>query len=141
VDCATDCATWAEGVLGDIGNDTAHCRLYHADAAAENAGLHCPHAGPDGGGVCVDEPAGVEVVVEIQGFAFSPKDLVIAPGTTVKWINLDAAPHTASTTSDATFDSGTLSQGESFSFTFDSVGSFPYQCDIHTSMKGSVTVE
>jgi hypothetical protein len=54
VDCATDCATWTEGVLGDEGNDTAHCRLYHATAAAGNAALHCPHAGPDGGGVCVD---------------------------------------------------------------------------------------
>jgi hypothetical protein len=54
VDCATDCATWDEGVLGDEGNDTAHCRLYHAGAAAGDPVLHCPHAGPDGGGKCVD---------------------------------------------------------------------------------------
>ena len=55
VDCATDCATWAEGELGDQGNDTAHCRLYHAgDPASKAPEVHCPHASPDGGGVCVD---------------------------------------------------------------------------------------
>ena len=41
-----------EGQEGDTANDSAHCRLYHANAAAEEPALHCPHAGPDGGGVC-----------------------------------------------------------------------------------------
>ncbi|MDP6945330.1 MAG: hypothetical protein QF464_14375, partial [Myxococcota bacterium] len=54
VDCATDCATWPEGADGDQGNNTTHCRLYHAGAAADDAALHCPHASPDGGGVCID---------------------------------------------------------------------------------------
>jgi hypothetical protein len=53
-DCATDCATWAEGADGDTGADTTHCRLYHAGAAATDGALHCPHAGPGGGGICVD---------------------------------------------------------------------------------------
>jgi hypothetical protein len=56
VDCATDCATWPEGVDGDQANDTTHCRLYHAEAAADDAALHCPHASPDGGGICVAPP-------------------------------------------------------------------------------------
>jgi hypothetical protein len=54
VDCVTDCAGWPEGEEGDQGNDSAHCRLYHATVAATDAATHCPHAGPDGGGICVD---------------------------------------------------------------------------------------
>ena len=33
VDCATDCAGWPEGAEGDTGNNTTHCRLYHAEVA------------------------------------------------------------------------------------------------------------
>jgi plastocyanin len=53
-DCATDCAGWPEGEDGDTAANTTHCRLYHAGVAADDAALHCPHASPDGGGVCVD---------------------------------------------------------------------------------------
>jgi hypothetical protein len=53
-DCATDCATWAEGDSADTAGDTANCRLYHAGVAATDGAVHCPHASPDGGGVCVD---------------------------------------------------------------------------------------
>lgn len=39
------------------------------------------------------------------------------------------------------FDSGTLTPGESFSFTFDNIGAADYICSFHSSMTGSVTVE
>ena len=39
------------------------------------------------------------------------------------------------------FDSGNLSPGASFSFTFEEVGSADYICTIHPTMQGSVTVE
>ena len=52
--CLADCAAWPEGEEGDVAGNTTQCRIYHAGAAADDAGLHCPHAGPDGGGVCVD---------------------------------------------------------------------------------------
>ena len=57
------------------------------------------------------------VDVDIAGFAFSPQTLNITTGTTVRWTNQDAAPHTS--TSDAVgWDSGTLTIGQQFSFTF-----------------------
>jgi len=55
VDCATDCATWPQGETTSVTGDTAYCRLYHATLAADDAETHCPHASPDGGGVCVDD--------------------------------------------------------------------------------------
>jgi len=41
---------------------------------------------------------------------------------------------------DEMWDSETLQPGESFSFTFDTPGTFPYFCHIHPFMMGSVTV-
>ena len=39
------------------------------------------------------------------------------------------------------FDSGTLAQGDEFSETFGTAGTFAYHCTIHPSMTGTVTVE
>src|SRR6476620_5286538 len=36
---------------------------------------------------------GKTVEVAISNFTFTPKDLTIAPGTTVKWVNRDEIPH------------------------------------------------
>lgn len=45
-------AGWKLGAVGDTSGNTVGCRSYHAGAAAGNPGVHCPHAGPSGGGVC-----------------------------------------------------------------------------------------
>ena len=66
--CADACGSWAEGAPGDASGNTAHCRLYHAsDPAANDPAVHCPHASPDGGGVCVDaEPTVCETYCATQ---------------------------------------------------------------------------
>ncbi len=46
----------APGTSGDTSGNTAACREYHLSVAATDATaatIHCPHASPDGGGVCV----------------------------------------------------------------------------------------
>jgi len=48
--CQTECATFAEGTLGDSGN-TVGCRQSRAARAAADPS-QCPAAGPTGGGVC-----------------------------------------------------------------------------------------
>jgi plastocyanin len=82
---------------------------------------------------------GNQQAVSIQNFAFNPPNITITPGTTVTWTNNDSAPHTV-TADDGSFDSETLQPGESFSLRFDSAGTFPYHCEIHPFMKGSITV-
>lgn len=79
------------------------------------------------------------VNVAISGFAFDPPNLTINVGDTVMWTNQDGAPHT-STSDTAVWNSGTLSMGQSFSFTFNSTGTFPYFCGIHSFMTASITV-
>ncbi len=76
---------------------------------------------------------------------FQLQDLNVHVGTTVTWVNLDAAPHTttAGTPSDPLpdqWDSGTLQTNVSFTFTFDQAGTFVYFCRIHPSMQATVTV-
>lgn len=82
-------------------------------------------------------PTPAAIAVEIKGFAFNPEIITIPKGTTVTWTNKDGAVHTV--TADI-FDSGRLSQGKTFSYTFNQTGTFGYICNIHSSMTGKVTV-
>jgi hypothetical protein len=50
--CLQSCKAMPAGTLADRGGNTLGCRVYHAGAAAGNATLHCPHAGPGGDGTC-----------------------------------------------------------------------------------------
>lgn len=77
--------------------------------------------------------------VLIQGFAFSPASLDIQPGDTVRWTNMDAAPHTA-TADDFSWDTGLLQTNESAEITFSEVGPEPYFCTVHPSMTAELTV-
>lgn len=86
-----------------------------------------------------------EVVVTIQNFAFNPNPLSIPVGTTVRFVNKDSAAHTA-TADDGSFDSGTLNQGQDFTFTFTKAGTFAYYCAFHggkggVGMSGTITVK
>ncbi len=79
--------------------------------------------------------------VAIEDFLFSPQDLTIEVGDTVTWTNLDSVSHTATSTSGpASFDSGFLAIGDTFSFTFDTAGTYEYFCEPHPNMIGSITV-
>jgi plastocyanin len=77
--------------------------------------------------------------ITIENFSFSPSNLEVKIGTTVTWTNNDSAAHTA-TADDGAFDSGTLGNGESFSFTFNDPGTFSYFCTFHPNMTATITV-
>jgi plastocyanin len=76
--------------------------------------------------------------ITISGFAFGDP-ITVAIGTEVTVTNEDGAPHTW-TSNDGLWDSGSLSGGDSFSFTFTEAGAFDFFCGIHPSMTGSITV-
>jgi plastocyanin len=84
-------------------------------------------------------PADATPVV-IANLAFDPPAITVPTGTTVAWTNDDALPHTVTST-DGVFDSGILDPGGSFAFTFNEPGSFPYVCQLHPQMQGTVTAE
>jgi plastocyanin len=87
-----------------------------------------------------DEPSGPAVhEVSLAGRVFSPATLEVGVGDTVTWVNDDDTEHTV-TANDGAFDSGTLAEGATFSFTFDTAGEFDYRCLFHDSMQGTVVV-
>ena len=82
--------------------------------------------------------------VDIKLFTFKPKSLEVPVGTTVVWTNGDAIDHSVT---DGTpeklggaFDSGFFNRGETFSFTFNKAGEYPYFCKRHDFMRGTITV-
>lgn len=77
--------------------------------------------------------------VAIANFTFSPATITVKKGTTVTWTNQDTAPHTVTGTNGGP-SSGNLSQGQTYSFTFNTVGTFNYFCAIHPMMKAVVIV-
>lgn len=80
--------------------------------------------------------------VVIDNFAFSPREIIVAPGSRVLWVNRDDAPHTVtSTTKPRSFDSGALDGEESFAFTFQTPGTYDYFCALHPHMTGRIIVK
>ena len=79
-------------------------------------------------------------VVTIDNFTFTPPELTVAVGTTVKWFNHDDIPHLV-VNKDKAFRSKALDTGDSFSYTFASAGTFDYFCGLHPHMVGKVIVK
>ncbi|MBI2612301.1 peptidoglycan-binding protein [Candidatus Kaiserbacteria bacterium] len=85
-----------------------------------------------------------QVNVTIGDSYFSPKNITINAGDTVVWTHVGGATHTV-TADDGSFNSGSLQNGQSYSRTFNAVGTYPYYCIPHGSpgglgMSGTVTV-
>jgi len=78
--------------------------------------------------------------ITIDNFTFTPKELTVAVGTTVKWLNHDDIPHTI-VEKKTTFRSKALDTDDSYSFTFTSAGTFDYFCGLHPHMVGQVIVK
>jgi plastocyanin len=76
---------------------------------------------------------------------FSPERIQVVLGTTVTWTNQDTVPHNVTIapvvmSSSNNWQSGLLSPGQSFSYTFTSQGTFQYHCQEHPGMVGVVIV-
>lgn len=77
--------------------------------------------------------------VNIQGNSFTPATLNAKVGDKITWTNNDGYDHTV-TSDTGEFDSGHISSGQTFSFTFTKAGTFTYHCAIHTFMAAQVVV-
>ena len=81
-------------------------------------------------------------VVKISDFAFTPVNIKIKKGDTVTWTNEDNVEHTITESDDRDGPkSDELQKGDTYTFTFNDVGTFKYKCSLHPAMTGTVTVE
>jgi plastocyanin len=116
--------------LHDNGDGTTTVYVFLTEEYAEGG-----EASPEAGN---GEAAAASI--EIKDFAFNPPTIEVAAGTTVTWTNNDSAPHTV-TQDGGGFQSGRLDQGQTFSFTFDTPGTYEYHCEFHPNMHGTVVVQ
>jgi len=85
-------------------------------------------------------PPAVRAEVKIEQFAYEPRSLRVAPGTTVVWTNRDDAPHTV-TDENRQFESPPLDSDGGYEHRFDRPGTYRYFCALHPHMTGQITVE
>jgi len=116
-------------------------------------------AGDGDGGAGNDGQPGATVVIEMQGPSlFTPREVTVARGQTVRWRNVDAVPHTATSdtgvfASDGGFPSG-LALDDTWEWTVPdtlALGDYYYYCRFHATpgdgtgfgrgMVGSISVE
>lgn len=78
---------------------------------------------------------------------FVPPEVTINVGDTVVWTNDDSATHTVTSgviedpdNWSKVFDSGMNKPRQTFEYTFDTAGEYPYLCQLHPWMLGKVTV-
>jgi plastocyanin len=106
--------------------------------------------GGDGTPVGPPSPGGTTFAVSIVAFAtnqgasaYNPNPLTIARGDRVIWTNNDSTTHTV--TSDlpsAELGSGNIAAGTTYSYTFNTAGTFNYHCDVGGhNMTGTVVVQ
>jgi plastocyanin len=82
--------------------------------------------------------ARADVTVEIINYAFSPNTVDVAVNDTVNWVW--QGDYHSTTSDDYLWDSGFYNTGYTYSYTFTSVGSFPYYCVVH-GFTGTVNVQ
>lgn len=114
---------------------------------------------PPSGESATTEPADPGDIRAIS-IKFAPETITVAAGTTVRWVNGETITHTitsgawgdvdpdtgirATETPDGLFDVTLAPMGEdgdSFEYTYETPGTYPYYCDIHLGMNAAVIVE
>jgi plastocyanin len=76
--------------------------------------------------------------ISVINYAFAPAVLNVAKGDTVVWINQDPVTHKIA---GGALNGPAMSTGQSYSFVFNTPGTFEYHCAIHPSMKGTIIVK
>jgi plastocyanin len=93
----------------------------------------------------VDKTAEQTVTVEMRNSAFTPRNIKVKKGTTVRWVNQDTVNHNvvaldANDQRELPAENALLGNGESYAYTFDVGGTYQYKCSPHPFMTGSVEV-
>jgi len=126
-------------------------KIFGAIVVLAAAGVAC--GGSDSGGAvntpsasasaCAASPS-TEAPVKVDANAslkFVPANITVKPCQLVIWTVVGAVLHTVTAKSGATFDSGNLNEGGTFTQAFATPGTIHYYCKIHgAAMSGIITV-
>jgi len=93
-----------------------------------------------------DMTSSAEVAVSIKNLAFQPASIKIKKGTKVTWTNQDSMGHAvvaddAGNVAGLPTTNSLMSKGDTYSFTFNTIGIITYHCSAHPStMAGTIEV-
>jgi plastocyanin len=91
------------------------------------------------GGSGDSAPVATNHVSMAKSYRFDPETIRVQAGDTVTWTNDDNFTHTVQVEGQPDHEVG---RGDSFSVTFDKVGTYDYVCTLHShDMHGTVIVE
>ena len=83
--------------------------------------------------------------ITISENSFGPATITVTAGTTLRWVNRGNAVHTVTSGTrgnpDGMFNSGDMTNGNTFQYTFNTVGTYQYYCAYHVGMDGVVIVQ
>lgn len=98
----------------------------------------------DDGGSSSATPAAAQQRVSVKLFQFQPQTIQVETGTEIVWENGDDTVHEPTSgrpgAIDPLFDVTVDGVDATGSFTFTEPGTYPYFCQLHTSMTGEVVV-
>jgi plastocyanin len=130
-----------EGATGKVtflepGEFIYHCN-FHPEMIGSIEVVGEPMATPEASPAASPE-AVAEVDVKIIDFGFEPANVTVEAGGSITWTNTGAVPH--SIFSDVT-KSDIIDAGGTYNWTVDKpAGTYDYQCGLHPSMTGTITV-
>jgi len=84
----------------------------------------------------LEAQATAEEEVKVIDINYQAKVVNVPVGTTVTWVYDGVLPHTVTSDTNV-FNSGTMGEGDTFTYTFDEAGVFPYFCQFHGGTGGS----
>ena len=105
---------------------------------------HSAATGPTGScNINLDPAQYGSTIIAIQNFAFQPTPVHVRVGGKVSWLNCEPAGTPAhTTTADAgAWGSSLLDPGATFTFTFNTAGTFAYHCETHPFMTAQLIVD
>ncbi|MEV0337568.1 cupredoxin family copper-binding protein [Nocardia sp. NPDC050713] len=115
------------------------------------AGCGSDESAPEGNGTAqatsasgtpTGERKAASVTVDVDDMKFSPENVTVGVGDTVRWKFSDKAPHSVQGIGDKAMgiNSPIFDNGE-WSYTFTQPGTYRYLCTLHPEMRGTVTVQ
>ena len=102
----------------------------------------CSSSGSGTGGAGSTAPVATSTVDLPPSYKFVPANITVPAGTTVTWTNHDNFTHSVQFKDGGLpTDPQLMKPGEQTTFTFQTAGTFHYQCSLHPQqMQGTVTV-
>ena len=130
-------------------NGASHSNTQSLDTSNMNSGdvVYCAVMASDGSTNSATVSSASTTVytihnINIQGMAFSPSTITISAGDIIIWTNLDNMGHTVTEDSSTpVFDSGMISNSQTYTLAGLGVGTYTYHCQPHPSMTGTIIVQ